>query len=196
MTTEESFFSLLKAHRKSENIDIQDIAEYTKINPKYLYAIESGDFNILPKVYMRLFLRSYAKFIGVNHEQALNDYEVYTTGKTNTKKESLTTAKSPEIPLSPFSNGSKILESSPIPPKQIAVGAVIVIGIIIFFNFVSSLSKENQNSTPIPKIPKKTEKTNALGTEESVNLKNTKFDKLSAQDEKSLLPNTIAKKKL
>ena len=55
MTTEESFFSLLKAHRESENIDIQDIAEYTKINPKYLYAIESGDFNILPKVYMRLF---------------------------------------------------------------------------------------------------------------------------------------------
>ena len=34
MTTEESFFSLLKAHRKSENIDIQDIAEYTKNKSK------------------------------------------------------------------------------------------------------------------------------------------------------------------
>jgi len=195
MTTEESFFSLLKAHRESEDIEIQDIAEYTKINPKYLYAIESGDFNILPKVYMRLFLRSYAKFIGVNHEQALNDYEVYTTGKTNTKKENLTSAKSPETPLGPFINGSKILESSPIPPKQIAVGAVIIIGIIVFFNFVSSLSKESQNSIPVPQKPNKTKKINASGTE-SFNLKDTEIEKLSAQNEKSSLPNSPAKKKL
>ena len=71
MTATESFFDALKQHRESQNIEISEICDFTKINPKYIHAIESGEFQILPTVYMRLFLRAYADFIGADSVKAL-----------------------------------------------------------------------------------------------------------------------------
>ena len=85
METEETFFLALKSHRESKNIQIDEISDYTKINPKYLHAIEDGDFSIIPNIYMRLFIRSYTKYIDADYEQALVDYELYTTGKVQPK---------------------------------------------------------------------------------------------------------------
>ena len=81
MTNEELFFDALKSHRESKNIEISEICEFTKINIKYIEAIESGEFNVLPTVYMRLFLREYADFIGADSIKALEDFELHTTGK-------------------------------------------------------------------------------------------------------------------
>ena len=66
MKNEELFFDVLKYHRESKEIEISEICDFTKINSKYIEAIESGDFNVLPTVYMRLFLRAYADFIGAD----------------------------------------------------------------------------------------------------------------------------------
>ena len=85
MDTEETFFLALKTHRESSGITLDEISEFTKINPKYLNAIEDGNFNLIPTIYMRLFIRSYVKYIGADHNQALADYELYTTGKIQPK---------------------------------------------------------------------------------------------------------------
>ena len=66
MTSTESFFDELKTQRESQNIEISEICEFTKIQKKYIIAIESGDFLILPNVYTRLFLKAYANFIGAD----------------------------------------------------------------------------------------------------------------------------------
>ena len=87
MDVSESFFDVLKAQRESQNIEISEISEFTKINSKYIEAIEMGDFNVLPNVYIRLFLRAYANFIGADTAKVLNDYELYTTGKISKRKE-------------------------------------------------------------------------------------------------------------
>ena len=73
MTGSESFFDALKSKRKSQNIEISEICEFTKIHPRYIESIEKGDFMALPNVYLRLFLRSYAKFIGADSAKALKD---------------------------------------------------------------------------------------------------------------------------
>ena len=75
MTSSESFFDVLKTQRESQNIEISEICDFTKISPKYIEAIEVGDFTILPEVYMRLFLKAYANFIGADSAEALNNYE-------------------------------------------------------------------------------------------------------------------------
>ena len=85
MTSTEAFFDALKSHRESQNIEISEICDFTKINQKYIQAIESGDFTVLPTVYMRLFLRAYAEFIGADSAQALEDYELLTTGTIQKK---------------------------------------------------------------------------------------------------------------
>ena len=140
MTITESFFSLLKSHRESKGVEIQEIAEYTKINPKYLHAIESGDFKVLPSVYMRLFLRSYVQFIGADAEQALDDYELHTTGKISAKLEIV--SNTPLENTNEDSSGMPpILGNSPIPPKQIMTGIAVIIFLFLFFKIVSGLSE-------------------------------------------------------
>ena len=150
MTTKESFFSLLKSHRESKGVEIQEIAEYTKINPKYLIAIESGDFKVLPNVYMRLFLRSYAQYIGADAQQALTDYELHTTGTVNAKLKNIS-----EPSLGNTKKGSgdipTVLGNSPIPPKQIMTGLAVVLGVFFFFNLVSSLSEQQFEAEPTVK---------------------------------------------
>jgi len=146
MTSTESFFLLMKSHRESKGIEIQDIAEHTKINPKYLHAIEEGNFNILPKVYMRLFMRSYAQFIDIDADQALVDLEIHTTGKSNSTKEnagikvSNTTSN-----LSTVS--SQILGDTQITPKQVITAISVVVGLFLFFTLVSNLSQEETSKS-------------------------------------------------
>ncbi len=153
MTTSETFFSLLKSHRETKGIEIDEIAEFTKINPKYLHSIESGHFDVLSNVYMRLFIRSYAEFIGADTAQALDDYELHTTGIVSSKVEFSTP---PEIETAEEKeNTQSLLGNSPIPPKQIITGAGVLVGIFLFFQLVSSLSKNaNETTVSTPTVEK------------------------------------------
>ena len=85
MTNEELFFDALKSYRESKDIEIAEICEFTKISPRYIEAIESGEFAVLPTVYMRLFRRAYTDFIGADSTKALEDFELYTTGTIQKK---------------------------------------------------------------------------------------------------------------
>ena len=79
------FFNKLKAERKTKNLSINDVVEGIKINKKYVEAIENGNFNLLPKTYARLFIKSYAKFIGVDINKTLEEYQNFITGLTGLK---------------------------------------------------------------------------------------------------------------
>ena len=70
-----SFYLSLKETRESKGIDLQSISEATKINIKYLDAIEKGDLNIVPSTFLRLFIKSYAKYIGIDSNEILREYE-------------------------------------------------------------------------------------------------------------------------
>ena len=54
--TDTKFYEELKNTRNSKKISLKEISEYTKINVKYLDALENGEFTVLPNVYTRLFL--------------------------------------------------------------------------------------------------------------------------------------------
>jgi transcriptional regulator with XRE-family HTH domain len=57
----------LKSHRESRKISLEKISEKTKINTANLMAIEEGNYDSFPSlVYVRGFIRSYAKAIGMN----------------------------------------------------------------------------------------------------------------------------------
>ncbi|MEE2858985.1 MAG: helix-turn-helix transcriptional regulator [Candidatus Neomarinimicrobiota bacterium] len=139
----ESFFEELKVQRESQNIEISEICEFTKIQEKYIIAIEAGDFNMLPNVYTRLFLKAYANFIGADYKKALNDYELYTTGKVIKKDTSLeNNIKSPSDKDEPK---TKILAEGQISYKKIASGIFVIIIIIIFLWWTSKITNENAN---------------------------------------------------
>jgi len=84
------FYNQFKIIRKEKNISLSDILKKTKIQKKYIHAIEDGDFKTLPKVYTRLFLKSYSQAIGLDPEKIIMDYENHLSGKDNKKRISRT----------------------------------------------------------------------------------------------------------
>jgi len=155
MTATESFFDALKQHRESQNIEISEICDFTKINPKYIHAIESGEFHILPTVYMRLFLRAYADFIGADSVKALEDYELHTIGTIQKRTDF-------DLPPKVEIDNSGIVEetmesSAQISPKQIATGAAVLIGLFLVLYWAGEITSQQNievenNPAPIEEI--------------------------------------------
>ena len=71
------FYKELKDLRISKDISLEDLESKTKINIKYLNAIEQGDFDILPTPYLRLFIRAYATEIGGEADRALEQLDSF-----------------------------------------------------------------------------------------------------------------------
>ena len=65
------FFEKYRRMRKSQKIDLEDIENRTKINVKYLKALEEGNFGEIQQPYLRLFLRAYITEIGADPDIAL-----------------------------------------------------------------------------------------------------------------------------
>lgn len=74
----ESIGAYLKRQREMRKIGLEEISQTTKISMKCLVAIEIDDFNALPGfVFAKGFIRSYAKAIGLDEEEALLHFEDY-----------------------------------------------------------------------------------------------------------------------
>ena len=69
------FYEELKSLREKQGIDLEEIHNRTKINLESLQAIESGQFDILPTPYVRLFIKAYAIEIGGDTNETLNQLE-------------------------------------------------------------------------------------------------------------------------
>ena len=72
---EQDIAQLLSAQRQKSGLSIDEIFERTRINPDFLHALEAGDFDILPPAYVRLFLKTYAKEVGLDPDEILAQYE-------------------------------------------------------------------------------------------------------------------------
>ena len=83
------FYKELKELRVSKEISLEDLQEKTKINIRYLEAIESGNFEVLPTPYLRLFIRAYALEIGGDAERALEQLDSFIGIAPSTAKSSV-----------------------------------------------------------------------------------------------------------
>ena len=61
--------------REEKGIDMQTVADETKIQKKFLQAIEENQWEALPgEVYLRGFLRIYAKYLGIDGQEIIDIY--------------------------------------------------------------------------------------------------------------------------
>jgi cytoskeleton protein RodZ len=69
----ESFGPWLRRQREMREIDLREIADSSKISLRYLQAFEENRFDELPAdVFAKGFLRHYARFVGIDQEEAVN----------------------------------------------------------------------------------------------------------------------------
>lgn len=85
----ETLSEQLRTARQEKNLKVEKIAEKLNISPKYIEALEKGDFEKLPKgVYGKNFLREYALFLGLNYHnlKKIFEKEAETADESDTQK--------------------------------------------------------------------------------------------------------------
>jgi transcriptional regulator with XRE-family HTH domain len=66
----------LREAREGKGLSLEVVEEETKIRKKYLSALENEDYEALPgRVYARAFLRTYSRFLGLEADPLLAEFE-------------------------------------------------------------------------------------------------------------------------
>lgn len=76
----------LKEARINSELTLQQLSSKTRIDLKFLDAMETGNFSFLPELYVKAFLKEYAKFVGLNEVNILKKYEAAKHGKEYEEK--------------------------------------------------------------------------------------------------------------
>ena len=122
MATEalKKFAEELKIARESKEISLQQIANKTRIDIKFLNAIESANFDILPEIYIKAFIKEYANLVELDPKEVINKYEFARTGRLDHSEQikPITTNTEPEksetLQLSKFDSTEPITQLSSI----------------------------------------------------------------------------------
>jgi cytoskeletal protein RodZ len=73
----------LKRRREDLGLTLAQISEATRIGTRFLRAIETDDFAVLPEgIYTRSFIRAYAKHVRMDEDQAMRLYQEQTGAST------------------------------------------------------------------------------------------------------------------
>lgn len=80
------FSEELKEKRELKGISIEQLAAKSRIDIKYLKLMENGNFSFLPEVYVKAFLRDYAKMVGLDHNIILKKFDAAQKGLTYDEK--------------------------------------------------------------------------------------------------------------
>ena len=72
----------LKQKREQRGVTLAEISEATRIGTRFLKAIETNNFSTLPGgIFTRSFIRAYAKYVGMNEDEAIGLYLQQATGQ-------------------------------------------------------------------------------------------------------------------
>lgn len=110
----DKFAEELRAAREKSGITLQQIAQKSRIDLKYIQAIDKGDFSFLPELYVKAFIKQFAKIVGFDEQAAIKKYEAAKSGKAPLEK------TEPEKPAGTEENSSPDtppVENKPEPPK-------------------------------------------------------------------------------
>ncbi|MDY0081547.1 MAG: DUF4115 domain-containing protein [Ignavibacteriaceae bacterium] len=126
------FADELKKKREESGLNLQQLSTKTRIDLKFLEAIEQGNFAFLPELYVKAFVKQYAKTIGLDENIILKKYEAAKEGKeydpnppvakdekeTSENSEEITTEQKIEKPVPPKVEEHKPAVKPPQPVKS------------------------------------------------------------------------------
>jgi cytoskeleton protein RodZ len=144
-----SFGERLRREREMRGITLDEIAESTKISRRHLESLEKEDFDSLPGgIFNRGFVRSYARYLGIDEEQAVADYAAAASEPVETENKFPLEVTEPDPKLNP--------RRSALPLILALLALVAVLAIFWARNRSRSESQESGSaaaSTPKPSVP-------------------------------------------
>lgn len=133
----ESFAAELKKNRIEKQVSLMDISASTRINLKFLEALEEGNFAMLPQTYVRAFIREYADAVGLDPATMLKKYDAIHHPRQSGEKEREPSAAPPAKVIKPASQQDMSLKPVLVFAKQNAlfVGFVLVVAVFVVYLF-------------------------------------------------------------
>ena len=130
----------LKKARKEKGLSIDELQKKTKIRKKYLIALENNKFSeIKGEVYVKSFIKGYARAIGINPDPFIYEYDQYIVNKkfdTNNKND-VKNNKS----FYKYKNFKKIIII------LLVIIGLLTTGFLVYKNFISNAEKKIENNT-------------------------------------------------
>lgn len=123
---------LLKEKREEKGMSLEELQTATKIQKRYLVAIEEGKYEVLPGAfYARAFIKNYCEAVGLHYETIFDEYA----------HEIPKSAKEPATEFEPRSKRDRtgVAEDSPLLKKLIPIvlaGVLIVFVLFIVWKFL------------------------------------------------------------
>lgn len=88
----------LRQAREERGITINEVAEQTRIAPLYIESIEKDDYSPLPGgIFNKGFIKSFAKYVGVDEQEAMQDYARLMSEQNEGRVEEDTKTYRPEV---------------------------------------------------------------------------------------------------
>ncbi len=158
-------------------MSLEDLQTVTKIQKRYLLAIEQGNYDIIPgKFYVRAFIKQYAEAVGLNPEQLFEEFRKDVPSTYNDEVSDKLSNIKPQRELP--KPASKVLEL--LPTILIIGGVLVVIAIIyVIVQAVNHDSGQKNNQT----APQKSESKYEVSEDSSLAKDQKKKDKAPSDDQ-------------
>ena len=150
--TFEEFGQDLRAQRVARNVSLTEISAETRINQRFLEAIERGQFSMLPQAYIRAFLREFASAVGLPAEQVLQQYADI-GGEPSSSPPSK--AEPPPRAVTPSERPASLTPSVTLSPalRPYVFGAIMLGGALLAFLLLRNGGSESTPPTTSGEIP-------------------------------------------
>ena len=172
----DKFADELREQREKSGISLQQLATKTRIDVKFLEAIDQGNFAFLPELYVKAFIKQYAKTVGLDENLMIKKYEAAKEGKEYNPdqpepeiiKEEPVKKETPQEPKIKPTPTEKSYFENPLENKSgqgnktkkpnfiwLAVGSVAVLAFVLIYIFIFNKNdKIVVEETPIEEILK------------------------------------------
>ena len=180
-----TFGMRLKQEREQRGITLEQISQSTKIGTRFLRALEEDHFEQLPGgIFNKGFVRAYARFVGLDEEQAVADY-LAATGASEQEPEASEASSRSEALAGPEAD-----RAASLPWGVFAILLLIAACSFAVWGFYSRVSR-NRNREILPPSSPPPAQTSTTSTEPSAPPQATAQPTNALQpSSKSVLPTT------
>lgn len=181
----------LKQARREKGLSLDDLQQITKIQKRYLVAIEEGNYAVMPgKFYARAFIKQYAEAVGLDSATLFDEFEseVPDTPQQEVVNNEPTRVQSKRNPMPAQSVGNQTNSRNRffdiLPKILIALFIVFILFIIWFFllNKQDNSTEKVKTDTSNPTV-KVEDSTKDKGTSKDTTKKDTTSDDKKSTEE-------------
>lgn len=149
----ELFGEQLRKQREQKQISLANVSNATRINVKFLQAIEAGDFSALPQTYIRAFIREYARAIEMDPDEVIRQYDAANQPVVTPEQQGKPSQGQPPIsaPIKTEEPSSGKISPPLLSQRNIALGAIVVVAVLVVI-YVVNLNKEATAQKETPEV--------------------------------------------